>query len=61
MILDEAFAKRLQTFSDKHCRGKVARLDLLQDMMDVFNLKIRVRWGDGDDRQDHGSNQVGGR
>jgi len=43
MIIDEAFVARLQAFCDKHCRGKVARLDLLQDMCAVFNLRIRVR------------------
>ena len=43
MTLDEEFAARLQAFSDKHCRGKKARMDLLLDMCEVFNLRLRVR------------------
>lgn len=42
MIIDKAFVGRLQAFSDKHCRGKIARLDLLQDMCAVFGFRIRV-------------------
>lgn len=49
MILDQAFVARLQAFCDKHCRGKIARLDLLQDMCAVFNLRIRVRPMEGGD------------
>lgn len=43
MTLDEAFAARIQAFSNKHCRGKKARLDLLLDMCAVFNLRLSVR------------------
>ena len=50
MIIDEAFVKRLQAFSDKHCRGKIARLDLLQDIFAVLGLRIRVTIED----KDHG-------
>lgn len=45
MTLDEAFARRLQAFSDKHCRGKVARLDLLLDMLAVFEMRLKVKEG----------------
>lgn len=33
-------ASRLQAFSDKHCRGKVARLDLLTDMCAALGLRL---------------------
>lgn len=41
--IDPGFVSRLQRFSDKHCRGKIARLDLLQDMAEVFCLRVSVR------------------
>lgn len=40
--IDKAFADRLQAFSDKHCRGKVARLDLLLDMLAVVGMRVKV-------------------
>ena len=32
--------KAIQAFSDKHCRGKVARLDLLVDMCRALGVRL---------------------
>ena len=34
--------KALQAFADKHCRGKVARLDMLADMARLLGMRLRV-------------------
>lgn len=46
--IDEAAAKRLQAFSDKHCRGKVVRLDMLTDMCAALGLRVRVKLVDSE-------------
>lgn len=45
-------AANLQAFSDKHCRGKVARLDLLLDMCAALGVRLTAQaetnWHDPD-------------
>ena len=44
--------KALQAFADKYCRGKVARLDMLQDMCRALGMRLRVELVGGTDGQE---------
>ena len=41
--MSEIYPERLQAFSDKHCRGKKVRFDLLLDMATALGLTLRAR------------------